>query len=1254
MNKLKKAIAIGTTVMTILWSIGIAGILPVNATTYIADGDLVKAAGSSAVYYIQGATKRVFPHANVYLSWGYAADFSGVKTVSASELSAYTDGNSMPFRDGSLFRGVGTGLQGYAKEAVYYIEDSKLRPVQSEQIYQALFKDALWSKVTWVPDDLLTKFTYPLGTMITTSSTHPNGSILQYTGTTQKYIITDGTKRAISDAAFVANRYLANNVITVSTDEAYADGSTITGVEAGLLTPGWTGVTGVTSALTASLASDNQVSATLPMGSSNVFLLKTKLTAGTTEATITGLTFKRSGVGATADWSGLYLYEGDTRLTTARTLSTDTQTVEFTALSIAVAANSSKLITLRGDVYCTAGCALHATASDQHVFSLTSMETTATVTGLPVSGNMMTIGSQTIGTATVAVGTTPTDPSVGALNAEIANFKVTNGSNNNDVTVDQVVLTFTGTVARGDLSNFKLYEDGTTSPVLATASSISSNDTLTLTLTTPFTILKGQNRNFALKADIVGRVAETIEFYIDEDSHLVVTDKQYGFGAKATNNFANANTTALTLKGGAITLADNGPVAGNIGKNQQDVVLTKASLTASRAVEVKKLDVTLCADLGTGVTFDNADGEVADLRIKDADTGTTLMSGTVDTTEIGNCTDADAADNPITYTLSDAFLLTAGVARHLSVTVDLAADTANHMTTAGLKLRANLDMVLRGTTIETVEIRETATTDYIYESDVVPTSITGENQTVVAASLTPTLASTPVSTTFVKGAVNVPSMGLILTASEAATVNLRRIKVLVYAEDDSTFGAADYLDPKLLITTLGLYEGDSTTPLATSNISYTAATDYGTADFTSLNVDILKGTNKKFTFKANLKDTLADTDTVDYYYIGVLDHEITAYADSNPLTITGDINTGIAPTVYITVNNGGTLTIAKDAASPADDIVIAGTSNVVMSKFKFTATNEDITVNKLRVDLASSTYARSLVNVKIAYTGGTGTQSFSGSYATFDSMNWLIKKGTSSVLTVSADLNTIDGGATSGDPIELGIACATAGNCSAQGASTFGDDANEFIVAGVAGGNVDGNTMYVRKTRPTVTLAANSVAAGTFIPDAVTEIGKFTVTSDVAADSEIAKLQWTLSTNGAAWKADLASTDFTVTDITSSSNDDLSDNTGITTAYTTSTGVFSISWADAYRPTVSNSQPRTYLLKVDTSSSDGSGLAVDSGITGTTTLQAYINTDVVDASGAAADFVWDDDINTTYATLNGYMIKNIDPLYSNVRSYRNN
>ncbi|MDD4996326.1 MAG: hypothetical protein PHW15_02560, partial [Patescibacteria group bacterium] len=120
MNKLKKLIALGTTVSMLL---SLVVVMPARAVT-IADGDLVMTTSSSAVYYIQGAYKRVFPHYNVYLSWGYPSDFSTVKTVSTSELASYTDANPMPFRDGALFRGTAASLGDKDATAVFYVENA--------------------------------------------------------------------------------------------------------------------------------------------------------------------------------------------------------------------------------------------------------------------------------------------------------------------------------------------------------------------------------------------------------------------------------------------------------------------------------------------------------------------------------------------------------------------------------------------------------------------------------------------------------------------------------------------------------------------------------------------------------------------------------------------------------------------------------------------------------------------------------------------------------------------------------------------------------------------------------------------------------------------------------------------------------------------------------------------------------------------------------------------------------------------------
>jgi len=108
MSKFKRIIASLTVASTVLMT-GAGAILPVSAVT-IADGDLVKASGTSAVYLIQGAKKRVFPHLNVYLSWGYPSNFSSVKTVTATDLAQYADDNAVPFRDGSMFRGTTTSI----------------------------------------------------------------------------------------------------------------------------------------------------------------------------------------------------------------------------------------------------------------------------------------------------------------------------------------------------------------------------------------------------------------------------------------------------------------------------------------------------------------------------------------------------------------------------------------------------------------------------------------------------------------------------------------------------------------------------------------------------------------------------------------------------------------------------------------------------------------------------------------------------------------------------------------------------------------------------------------------------------------------------------------------------------------------------------------------------------------------------------------------------------------------------------------
>ncbi|MDD3102379.1 MAG: hypothetical protein PHE59_04525, partial [Patescibacteria group bacterium] len=192
---------------------------------------------SGAVYMILNGEKHVFPHLNVYLSWGYPSNFSTVKKVTPEELAKYSEGVAMTFRDGSLFRGKTTSLHGLSASAVFMVSDGKLRPVKSSAIYQKLFNDPKWKLVTWVPDDLLSKFNYPLGNTIDSTTKHPNGTLVKYTGTSQIYLIQDGKKYKLSTKALTNNGYSKAPVMIISKAETYSDGGTISDFAENLVTP---------------------------------------------------------------------------------------------------------------------------------------------------------------------------------------------------------------------------------------------------------------------------------------------------------------------------------------------------------------------------------------------------------------------------------------------------------------------------------------------------------------------------------------------------------------------------------------------------------------------------------------------------------------------------------------------------------------------------------------------------------------------------------------------------------------------------------------------------------------------------------------------------------------------------------------------------------------------------------------------------------------------------------------------------------
>lgn len=204
----------------------------------LGERDIVKTTESSAVYLILNRERHVFPHIAVYQSWAYPDDFSTLKLVTPENLAQYIEGDPVPFRDGSMFRGTAQSLHGKDASAVFYVEDNQLRAIQSSDIYQTLFNDPDWSLVTWVPDDLLTKFEYPLGTILDSSNTHPNGCLIKYAGSSAIYILENGKKRQFNSwGTLKDNGYASRKILTLDNSEIYENGEGIHILAQNMVTP---------------------------------------------------------------------------------------------------------------------------------------------------------------------------------------------------------------------------------------------------------------------------------------------------------------------------------------------------------------------------------------------------------------------------------------------------------------------------------------------------------------------------------------------------------------------------------------------------------------------------------------------------------------------------------------------------------------------------------------------------------------------------------------------------------------------------------------------------------------------------------------------------------------------------------------------------------------------------------------------------------------------------------------------------------
>jgi hypothetical protein len=951
MNKsLKTVFSTFVSLTTIAWSVGVGTlVMPgVASAASISAGDLIKASGPAVYYYASDAKRYVFPNEKTYFSW--YSDFSSVKTITDSELAAISIGGNVTVRPGTKLVKITTDPKVYA-----VTKCGTLHWIESEAVAKALYGDAWATRVIDVPDSFFVNYT--VGSSIATN-VHPDGTLISYTGDPAKYVVWNGAKRKFNpDTAFAANGYNPLNVIT--TTITYGNGSDVTGREADLADTVCTSGPVTSGNLTVALASDTPAGATVPKNSSSVPLVKVNLTAGSSDVTVTGLRFHRVGVGAVSDFANVYLYDQDgTRLTTGRSINSSTNLVEFNALNLTVPAGGMKSVYVYGDF------SNPSSTGGQHAFELQDAASvvvnSGTVAGsFPVRGNVFTVGTTSAARVDIQKGSTPANPTIGAKEAEISNFKIT--ANTNDVSVSQITLYQAGSITNSDLTNLKLYQGST---LVASAPAVSSNGRIVLKFSPAYVIANGTTKVFSLKADVAGRAGRTIRTYVEYTTDVSAMDLMYNAGASvniATSpaNFdgTGSNYIEVTTQGGQLTNSFNGPVTANVAKGQQGVVLYKFALTSpDNTLEVRNLRFDLESITGgTCALASTSTNYFRNIKVKNLDTNQTWMGPK----EISGNT------SPQALTFSDSQNIAAGQTINLAVVADLASSEDVFGQFFG---NGNCQYRITFKPFQSNDIRVTDTGEFLDISKIVPNqTVQGNAMTVKSSNLTVALASSPSSDTLVKKQQNVPIAGLVLTASNESDITITNLTLTGQAAlsgSGCNFGAgacaADNFDQR--VTSLALFDGSTQVGLAKAPDTTT-----GKAQITNMNLLIPKGTSKTLTVKASFSSTASTTAPYDKVAVGVASaNDITAQdQDSNTVTPSLDAAvtsqaTGASPSVVITLLNSGTLTVQADA-HPASTIVAsckgADTAKcpwVSFAQYKATAQYEDISIDRVAI-YASST-----------------------------------------------------------------------------------------------------------------------------------------------------------------------------------------------------------------------------------------------------------------------------------------------------------
>ncbi|MES2134636.1 MAG: hypothetical protein V4449_00110 [Patescibacteria group bacterium] len=705
-----------------------------------------------------------------------------------------------------------------------------------------------------------------------------------------------------------------------------------------------------------------------PQGATRVPFTRFTLTAGNDgDVVVNGVTVQKDGLGQDAAFAGIVLVDESTgaQLGIAKTFNSNHQTTVGGTFTIP--RGTTKTFLLAGNM----NTSLSSYVGEAPGIALVAVNTSATVSGsLPIVGahntnnSTLTVGTISLDTSNAFASNSNSTKEIGTTAHKFTGFRLTAGSAE-DVRLRSITFNQAGSVSASDLANVMVNVAGTDYPTVLS----SDGRYYTANLGSGIVVGKGNQVEVYLKADILGSNSSgrTVIFDVDKTTDIFGTGETYGYGISPTTSGGSAvpaarTTTGLTTETTgtpyiyAAQITVSGASVTSIGK-ANEVPAQNIAINLSNqplggyVVDMKGESVTVQSSVFTiASTTGSGTGLLTNLTI--VDENGSVVAGPVDGVYASATTQTATFTDSITYKTG----------RHVyTIRGKVSSSIGNGGTYIVTTVPSSGWTTVRGeTTGNTISLSSNG-------------SFTMNTMTVKAGTVAVGRANSPASQAITPGGSQVLFVNFQYDATQSGE-DIRFSSI----PSTLTFATGAVTD----LTSCAAYDG--TTQLSTgSNVVNPSGSTGATQTFTLDNpVTVTKGTVKTIGIRCNVSGSATNNGTFAWDAGAASAYSFTGATSGTTISSPTDASDS---TVTMTVGSGSA-TVAIGAGSPGYKFASAGSTGVTVGEFKLRATNEDLNLIRLGLQLTSntsgSTTASDFVKVSIfdgatkvgeAYFTGSGT-----------------------------------------------------------------------------------------------------------------------------------------------------------------------------------------------------------------------------------------------------------------------------------------